>query len=156
MHNRYRGEIPFPQAGEGAFVHFSLADLAELEDLFGRNFFGEIEEAAFHASPRDLPKCLGIGLKSRDAEGKVTRIWDDLDHAALKFTMADVGEPILDAISQSHLGKTYKELVEEAEEARKKAEAERIKELKEAAEKADLPFDKALLEGLSKLLTAPE
>lgn len=156
MANRWRGEVPFPALGKGAFISFPLEDLAELEDQFGEDFFGVIEAAVARASPKVLPACLSIGLKSRDAEGNVTRIWDDVGRPALhaeKFKLADAAKPILDAIAISWLQKTYDELVAEAVEARKKHDAEMVKRAKEAAEANDVPFDAALSEGLLKLLT---
>lgn len=157
MANRYRGEIPFPPAGKGAFIRFSLDDLAQLEDLFGRNFFGVIEEACGWASPRDIPKVLSVGLKCRDGEATV-RIWDDIEKDPLPFKLADAAKPILDAIAQAHLGKSYDDLLKEAEEARKKQAEIAIKEAKEAAEKQGVPFEasEALLNALLMSQTAQE
>src|SRR5690606_27198789 len=156
MANRYKGEVPFPQAGKGAFIRFSLDDLAELEDLFGRNFFGVIEEACGWGSPRDLSKVLAVGLKSREGEATV-RIWDGIEKDPLPFTIAEAGTPVLEAIAQSLLGKSYGDLVKEAEEARKQQAEAAIKDAKEAAEKAGVPFDlsEALLSALLKPQTEP-
>lgn len=153
--NRYRGEVPFPPAGKGAFLRFSLDDLAELEDAFGREFFIKIEEAALYASPRDLPKVLAIGLKTRDDDGIATRIWDAIEKDPLPFKLSDAGQPVLEAIAQAHLGKSYEDLIKEAEEARKKQATDAIKQAKEAADAAGAPFEasEALLNALLELQT---
>lgn len=156
MVNKWRGEVPFAPLGKGVFISFPLEDLAELEEQFGEDFFGAIENGVGRASPKVLPACLAIGLKRRDAAGEVELIWDTVGRDALqaeKFKLADTGKPILDAVSISWLQKSYDELVAEAEEARKKHDADKLKRAKEAAEEAGIPFDEALLEGLSKLLT---
>lgn len=153
--NRYRGEVPFRRGAEGAFLRFSLQDLAELEDTFGRDFFATVEEAALYASPRDLPKVLAIGLKRRDGDGNAVRIWDEIETDPLPFQLSEAGQPILEAIAQAHLGKSYEDLIKEAEEARKKQATEAIKQAKEAAEQAGAPFEasEALLNAVLALQT---
>lgn len=157
MANKWRGEIAFPALGKHAFISFPMEDLAELEDQFGEDFFDVIERAAAKASPKVLPQVLAIGLKSRDGDGKVSKLGEDQVLAALhdgKFDLAEVGETIMDAIAQSWLRKPYRQLVEEAIASRKEADVDAVQRAKEAAEGADVPFDAAFLEGLSKLLTA--
>lgn len=159
MATKWRGEIAFPALGKGMFISFPLEDLAELENLFGEDFFGAIEKGAVRGSPGILMQCLSIGLKSRDAAGTISKVWDGIDKQAANekgFKISDAGVPVMDAISISWLGKTYEELVKEAVEAQKKADAETVKRLKEAAESANIPFSEALSEGLSKLLIGQE
>lgn len=164
MANRYKGEVPLPTfaetLGEGVFLRFELDDLAELEDVFGPEFFNVVEGAAHRASARDLPKCLTVGLKKRAPDGTIVRIWPDIDKVKLLeagFRLADIGMPILEALSQAHLQKGYEELLKEAEEARRKLLEDTVKQAKEAAEKQGVPFDaEASLNLLLKLLTGQE
>jgi hypothetical protein len=159
MANKWRGEVPFPALGEGVYISFPLEDLAELEDRFGEKFFEEIERLGLNASPKAIPAVLTIGVKQRLPDGAERKVWQDIGPHALreeKFKLSDAFRPIMDAIAISWLQKTYDELVAEAVEARKKADADKMKRAKEAAEEAGLPFDEALLEGLSRLLINAE
>lgn len=163
MANRYKGEVPLPTfaktLGEGAFLRFELDDLAELEDVFGPDFFTVIEGAAHRASARDLSKCLAVGLKRRELDGSIVRVWPSDRSGLLEagFRLADIGMPILEALSQAHLQKGYEELLKEAEEARRKLLEDTVKQAKEAAEKQGVPFDAEASFGLLlKLLTGQE
>lgn len=154
--NKWRGEVPFPALGKDVFISFPLPDLAALEAEYGDDFFAVIENAAGKASPSVLPTCMAIGLKRRNGDGAVEKVWAEIGMPALegeKFSLADIGKVLLDAISISWMHKTYDELVAEAVEARKKQDAENLKRAKEAADEAGLPFDEALSDGLLKLLT---
>lgn len=156
MANKWRGEVPFAALGKGVFISFPLEDLAELEEQFGEDFFGAIEAAVSRSSPKVIPACLALGLKTRAADGTVSRVWEEIGRPALqaeKFKLGDAAKPILDAISISWLQKTYDELVAEAVEARKKQDAEQLKRAREAAEGAGIPFNEALSDGLFRLLT---
>lgn len=156
MANRYKGEVPYPIAGKKSYLRFELDDLAALEDEFGRDFFDTIVDAAAANSPRDLPKCLAIGLKVR-ANDSEERVWQDIDKRKLVedgFKIGDAGPPILDAIAYSWLGKSYKELVAEAVEANKRKAIEAVREAKEVADAAGVPFDSgASLQELLRLAT---
>lgn len=155
MANKWRGEVEFPALGEGAFVSFPLEDLVELETRFGDDFFSVIEQRIGALSV--LIACMSIGLKSRDAEGKVTRIWDDAGRAGFddgKFDIVDMGKTILNAIALSYMHKSYDELVADALARQKEHDAANLKRAKEAAEEAGIPFNEALSDGLSKLLIA--
>jgi len=159
MANKWRGEVPFPALGKGVYVSFPLEDLAELEDQFGEDFFDVIERATVRLSPKIVPAVLAIGVKRRDSAAVEHKIWEDVGLEAFsagKFSLADARLPIMDAISLSWLHKPYEKLIEEAIEARKKADADNLKRAKEAAQEAGIPFDEALSEGLSRLLTAQE
>jgi hypothetical protein len=153
--NKHRGEVAFPAAGKQAFIRFTMDDLAELETLFGEEFFGEIERGCDKLSPTKIGNCLSVGLKSRAADGAVSRIWDDSGKAALddgRFLLKDAVVPIMDALAMSMFGKTYAALIEEAIELRKKQDVADLKHAKEAADEAGVPFDEASLGALSKLL----
>lgn len=156
--NPLKGEVALPEIGKGYFVAFTLSDIAALEAEYGRDFFNDMEQACVDRSFTDLTKILAIALRKRTSKGAVEKVGHDDEffdelHQREDFDMGCVAQPIMDAISKSWLGKTHAQLVEEAVEARKKQDAENLKRAKEAAESADLPFNEALSDGLSKLLT---
>lgn len=155
MANKYRGEVPFPQAGKGAYIRFELADIADLEDAFGESFFETIEKACSQNSVKGITKILEIGLKVRDGSEE-RRIWSELDHKAMLekgFKIGEADRPIMEALSWSWLQKSYETLIAEAIEAKKKADAEAVQYAKGVAEEAGVPFDEALSSGLLKFLT---
>lgn len=163
MANKFKGEVPFPFVGKGAFVRFSLDDMAECEDAFGPEWIGDIEVAARNGSAKNLSKVLSLVLKTRDADGSVTRIWDDIDKDDLQdkgFAFnSEVGKVILDAMYlASPIQKTYDEVIKEAEEARKKLADDAIVKAKEAAKEHDVPFETILplFNALWGLPTEPE
>ena len=154
--NKYRGEVALPDFGEGVFLAFDLDDFYEIEEAFGRQFYDKFESACVDLSLPDIRRILTIGMRKRDADGKVEKIGKDFDYRSLfqaHYDFRKTTQPIMDAISVSWLGKTHAELVEEAIEARKKQDADAIQRAKEAAEANDIPFDEALSSGLLRLLT---
>lgn len=165
MANKHRCEVPFPALGEGLFIRFSVGDLAQLESEYGDAFFDAIERGCGSQSPNVITNCLRVGLKRKHEEsGKDICAFDgiDLDNPTdEEFTIGLAGKPILDALSQSWLGKSYDQLVDEAEKAREAEEAQKVEHAKEAVTKAvevgkaaGIPFDqKALLEAVSTMLT---
>lgn len=155
--NKFRGEVAFPDFGEGVFIAFDLEDFNEIEEEFGRQFYERFEQACVDFSLPDLTKILAIGLRQRSGTGEAEKIGKAFDFRAKfqeGYDFRKATQPIMDAISVSWLGKTHAELVEDALEARKKQDAENLKRAKEAAESADVPFDEALSSGLLNLLTA--
>jgi hypothetical protein len=154
--------------GEEFFLRFSLEDLADIESEFGEEFFTDIEKGCAEFLPKTINSCLAIGVKRRTDAGYDQRVWKDLDKVELQdtgFIYSDTAEPILEALSQAWLGKSYEELVQEAikarDEQRKAQEEAQQAELKKAVEtaaevakEAGLPFDgKASLQAISELLT---
>lgn len=155
MANKYRGEIAFPLDGKETFIRFELSDLAELEAVFGEEFFSAIEAACARASVQDIPKILAIGLKVREG-AEDHRAWASINQRAILeagFRVGEAAKPIMDAVCWSWLQKSYDDVVAEAIEAAKKADAEKLKRAKEAADEAGIPFNEALSDGLLKLLT---
>lgn len=120
--NPYRGEAPFPQAGEGAFVHFSVSDLVELENEFGEDFAEAILLGLERASPKVTAKCLDVGLKVREGD-QVKRLELGMDDYPFHLNAAQM--PILDAITLARLGMPYGDALAEAiklEEEQRKAD----------------------------------
>lgn len=164
MANPNRCEVPFPVIGEGYYLRFTLGDLTEIENEFGDQFFDQIEQGCARISPKVIVSCLKVGLKSKSVTGDENYVWKDVDQNKIQdddFKLGDAGQPIMEAISQSWLAKSYDDLIKDAEAARKKQATEQKKALKAAVGEAasvieglGLPFDqKASLEILSKMLT---
>lgn len=156
--NPLKGEVALPEIGKGYFVAFTLADIAALKAEYGISYINSMEHACFNRDITELEKILAIGLRKRNSKGDAEKVGDDEEffydlHQRDDFDFDCVHKPIMDAIAKAWRNKTYDELVEEAAEARKKQDAENLKRAKEAAEEAGLPFNDALLSGLSNLLT---
>lgn len=155
--NQYKGEVALPEIGKGYLIAFTLADIAALEAEFGQEFFTVMEEACARLSIPTIVKILKIGLRRRKSDGNVEKVGEDFDfdelHQRDGFSFNMVCQQIMDAIAMSLLGKTHRQLIEEALEDRKKQDVENLKRAKEVADEAGLPFNEALLDGLSNLLT---
>lgn len=155
--NPYKGEVALPEIGKGYIIAFTLSDIAALEAEFGQDFFATMEQACLNLQITKLVQILTIGLRKRNSNGEAEKVGEDFDFDALHqrkdFNFASVCPKIMDAISMSMLGKTHKELIEEALEARKQEDVENLRRAKEAAEEAGLPFNEALSDGLLNLLT---
>lgn len=150
MANKYRGEVALPAFGEGAFICFDLDDLVALERQFGQSFFDAVEQAVRPPSPEKMQAIIRIGLRRRTDSGEVERIGETVDlkkHHGAGLNLADVAKPMLDALSESYIGKSYDDLVKEAEAARKDQMRRAIADAKEAASESDVPFE-ALLSAL--------
>lgn len=117
---KMNGEVPFPEAGEGCFICFSLADIAALEEHYGVGaYYGTIEQNLREGSAATVIRCLKHGLKRRNAEGKRIRV--ELDVEEMSFPTTEAFMPIMDALSLGAAGQTYQEMLELAIEAQKKA-----------------------------------
>lgn len=163
MANKYRGETPFKEAGDGFFLCFTIQDLVDLENTFESEFFTEIENAMVHNNTAVLMDVLKIAVKRRDNDGRAVRAFDQVDFDALNngdWQISSSFRPLLDSIAQSWLHKTYEDLINEAVENQKKQVAEASKTIynavKEAAEGANIPFTEgALSDALLKLGIEP-
>ena len=147
MANKHRFEVDVPAIGDGHFLRFTLDDLEKIESEFGENFFDEIEKGCANYSTQTIRACLSVGLKSTDESGVQTHSWAGIDQDKLQengFTVGAVAENVLEAIVQAWLGKSYSDLVKEAQAARAKKEREQVEGVKrslnalaEASEEAD-------------------
>lgn len=141
--NKLRGEVSFPKAGKGAFIMFTLSDLVSLEEAYGEDFFGVIENGITKVSPKIITDLSVRGIRLRDASDKAVPVYKEVDDIA--FALQDACVPIMDALSLAWTQKTYKQLIDEVQAARKKQIAEAAKELKEAADEAGVPFSEEVL-----------
>jgi len=122
---RNKGEVPFPQMGEGRFLCFNLSDIAELEQVYGiGEYLATIDANLIEGSGSTTLKCLEIGLKERK-DGKRVRVKFDVDD--IDFPLTESHSLIMDALCLAIGNMDYAET---------KAEIERRnKEVSEAAQK---------------------
>lgn len=128
--------VPFPKAGKGFFLFFSMQSISEIEEVYGEDYYGDVERLVNMGSAKCVMTCLNAALRSPD--GELARL--DFNQK-LPFTFKDVGPAIMDALSFAVSGKSYAQLVAEIEKIRKQDEATRRKAMKEAAEKGNDPFE---------------
>ncbi len=111
MVNKYRGEAPFPEAGEGAFVCFTNTEMVALEAEYGDDFYEHIRLGLERASPAIIIKCLELGLKSGDERVRMSIGPDEYP-----FPLVEAQLPILDALTLSRTGMSYEEALIRARE----------------------------------------
>ncbi len=96
--NKRRGEVPFPEAGEGAYLRFDVDALERLESKFGENYFdtivngmGKVRVNIFQAV---MAACL-TGSNSADIP--------------YGLSFEELEERILDALYMTVHGRTFAE-----------------------------------------------
>ena len=108
---KLNGEVPFPASGEGHFLCFTLADIAELEQKYGvGEYLQTIDQNLQEGSGGTLLDCLKAGLKMRDGNGNRVRVRFKVDD--IGFPMTDAFEPVMDALCIAISNKTYAETIE--------------------------------------------
>lgn len=119
--------VPFPEAGEGVFVHCALDGAAKIEDatqakaMRDESWFGTVERLLLAGDVQTVRACLDICLKTEGPDGKpVPAIGVDLDDPG--FAIGDAVPPILNVLAYVMFAKSYDELIAEATAA---AEARR-------------------------------
>lgn len=125
---RYRkfSRVPFEEAGDGVFIHFSWDGIGKLEGLTegkkqpGETWFGTVERLLLSGDVAALRQCLDVSLKVEGPEGKPIPAVDvDLDDPG--FAIGDAVRPILNALAYVTYHKTYEEMIAEATAAREAA-----------------------------------
>ena len=120
---RYRkySRVPFEEAGDGVFVHFSWDGIGKLEGLTegkklpGETWFGTVERLLLSGDVAALRQCLDVSLKIEGPEGKsAPAVAVDLDDPG--FAIGDAVRPILNALAYAAFSKTYEEMLREATE----------------------------------------
>ncbi len=131
--------VPFPKAGKGFFLFFSMQSIAEIEEVYGEDYYGDVERLCNMGSAKCVMTCLNAGL--RNADGSLA----SLDYESkLPFTFNDVGPLIIEALTLAVAGKSYKELLADLtkeQERLKKEAAAKLKNAKEEADKGEDPFE---------------
>lgn len=140
---KMRGEVPFPNAGKGAFFMFSLSEVVAFQTEHGDDFFEKVEIAVRNGVAPLIVECIKVGLKRRGADDKPERIVEDIDD--LPFHFKEAAKSVLDAVSLAITNETYDDLMEKIVKAQKEQIAKAAKELKEAADEAGAPFTEEAL-----------
>jgi hypothetical protein len=142
-----RERIPFPLAGEGCFMLFTLGGLAVLEEttdkVIGKDWHGQGRETCFSQAEKLLlagnvemiRAAVDAGLKRNSPNGKPAPVTEiDLDE--IEWPIGEIAEAALNALAVAYHGKRYDVLLAEAtaaheaavEEARNAWEAKHAKE----------------------------
>lgn len=122
-----RSAVPFPAAGPDAFFFFALGSQERLEDALDaiapvgehETYFGRAERLLLAGNLAAVRAAVDCGLKKLEG-GKLVPFADvDLDE--ISWTVSEIVETALDALARGHLGKPYKQLIEEMTAAREAA-----------------------------------
>lgn len=111
MADKFAGQIPLPEAGEGFTLQVRLPAMAALESEFGEFVF--IDKLIF-ALPRLSPKCLQMFLDHcvYNAEGK---------HVKAEWPVSEpwekLAEKCLDALAYASRGKSHEQWVADIQTA---------------------------------------
>ncbi|WP_420408290.1 hypothetical protein [Hoeflea sp.] len=116
-----KSRIPFPMAGEAAYLHFNHKGIAALEvaaagilpDWMDRGFsgFGLIERLTLDGNAAMIRAILDNGLKRLNEDGKLVPMAEiDLDE--IDWPMGDIARPALEVICYAYHGESYSEALE--------------------------------------------
>lgn len=129
-----RERIPFPLAGEGCFMLFTLKGIemidATTEKVIGRDWCGtgstcfhEAEKLLLAGNVQMIRTCLDAGLKREGPDGKPVPVTEhDLDE--IEWPTGEIVEAALNALAIAHYNKRYDTMLAEATAAREAAVAE--------------------------------
>lgn len=132
-------KVPFPKAGKGFFIFFSMQSIAEIEEVYGDDYFATVERLCNMGSAKCIMTCLNAGLR-RDNGSLALLNFDE----KLAFSFNDAGIAIIEALSLAVSGKTYKELLAEVQREQERLKKEALaqqKKAREAADKGEDPFE---------------
>lgn len=113
MADKFAGQVPLPEVGEGFFLQVKLPAMAELETEFGEFVF--VDKLIF-GLPRCSPKCLTAFLKHCvfDKKGEhVEAEWP------IDAPLEKLAEKALDALAYALRGKSHAEWILSISEAEK-------------------------------------
>lgn len=65
--NERRGEVALPEAGEGAFIRFTVDSLARLEKEYGEDYFEKVLTGLSKARWPVFMKCVEVSVKEMKA-----------------------------------------------------------------------------------------
>lgn len=127
-----RERIPFPLAGDGVFMLFTLKGIGMIDATtdavigqdwrgLGSTYFHEAAKLLQAGDARMIRACLDVGLKREGPDGKPVPVTEhDLDE--IEWPTEEIIKAALNALAVAHFGKRYDTLVAEATAA---VEAER-------------------------------
>lgn len=99
---RMRGDVPFPQAGEGVYLRFTNPDCDQLQGKFGDNWFADVVPRLNRIDTAYLRECIAFGGKK---DGKPFRIkYDELD-----CPMIEIIDTVLDALFLAVHGRKFED-----------------------------------------------
>lgn len=102
-----RGETPFEQAGDGIVLCFSYADFKKLDGLYKVGWMNRLTQSLLSGN-FDFEQMETIFRVGAKRDGKPV---PDLAVPAMPFT--EFGDRVMDALSMSMHGKTFKAFLEE-------------------------------------------
>lgn len=105
--NKRRGEVPFPEAGEGAYLQFTIDAMERLNDELGDDYLSITLNQVANLSPVRFLRTM-VEMTLHDGS---------IDDYPFGLPMDEVKERVLDAVYLSINGKTTAQFREEAEKA---------------------------------------
>lgn len=96
--NKTRGEVPLSEAGEGAFLRFTVDSLERLLSEFGEDYFEVVVTGLSKANPKVFRACVEVAINGGDAKGLPWGI-----------PLEQLQNRILDALFLTVYGRTYDE-----------------------------------------------
>lgn len=133
MHNPFKGETPFPLAGEGAVLRFTTGDITSLRGKYGApptrkpelddrgqlvdHFWTILLTGIAAHDPIIMVDVLKAGLKEEGGKKRLNLDWNDLP-----FNFYEMEQPLQDGLNLSRWGMTAKELAEHLREQADEAE----------------------------------
>lgn len=103
-----RGEIPFPQAGEGVTLRFTNPVILTLQGKLGDDFIASAFERISKFDTRFVAECVNAAIH-KDGKPGVMR-FTDLDHVPID----EIGLVVLDGIYLAVFGRRFEEQLEYA------------------------------------------
>lgn len=116
MANKYKAEVAVAGFGDGYHLRLDWSSLAELETRHGDDWWLKICSGLERASILSIAEVCEVGL--RDEQGQKTgkpATWPD------DVSPLDTAQACLDALALAQRGKTWQQLIDEAERAISKA-----------------------------------
>lgn len=102
---RMRGELPFPEAGEGIVLRFRNPDCEHLQKMFGENWFMDSIPRCNRFDMAYLRECITVGAKK---DGKKVKVdFDELD-----CPVGRMAEVVLDSLFLAMQGRTFNDHLE--------------------------------------------
>ena len=101
MVDRLRVLVPFPAAGEGIHLKFSNSGCAQLQKLFGVEWFTAAHVRLNNFDPDFLKTCVELGTVKED--GTPAKV----SFERIDVPLMQIAEPVLDALYVSVHGMTF-------------------------------------------------
>ena len=106
-----RGELPFPDAGEGIVLRFTNPDCAAIQKRFGPDWFQDALTRCNRTDIEYIEYCFELGAKK---DGKPAR----LKFAEVDVPLSTISQAILDSLFLAVMGRTFEDHLQFMEEKR--------------------------------------